>query len=79
MNSKCLQLIKTDRKDISRSNQILRPIDIEDNVAIPIPGVNRGSGDLGNILCIVTHFSSDTEQYKLGIGHGQLNSTFSRN
>ena len=27
----------------------------------------------------VTHFCSDTEQYKVGTRHGLLNSTFSRN
>ena len=64
---------------VSRSNQILRPIDIGDNVTIPIPSVDRGRGDPRNILCLVTHFSSNTEQYKLVTRHGLLNSTFSRN
>jgi len=31
------------------------------------------------ILCLVTHFSSENEQYKLGTRHGLLNSTFSKN
>jgi hypothetical protein len=62
---------------VSRSKQILRPIDI--GVTIPIPSVDRGRGDPRNILCPVTHFSADTEQYKLGTRHGLLNSTFSRN
>ena len=62
---------------ISRSNQILRPIDIGDNVTIPIPSVDKGRGDRRNILYLVTHFSSHTEQYKLGTRHGLLNSTFS--
>jgi hypothetical protein len=62
---------------ISRSNQILRPIDIGDNVTIPIPSVDKGGGDRRNILYLVTHFSSHTEQYKLGTRHGLLNSTFS--
>ena len=64
---------------VSRSNQILRPIDIGDNVTIPIPSVDKGRGDPRNIYYLVTHFSSDTEQYKLGTRHGLLNSTFSRN
>ena len=64
---------------ISRSNQILRPIDIGDNVTIPIPSVDKGRGDRRNILYLVTHFSSHTEQYKLGTRHGLLNSTFSMN
>ena len=41
----------------------LPPIDIEDNVTIPIPSVDRGCGDRRKMLCIVTHFCSDTEQY----------------
>jgi hypothetical protein len=55
---------------VSSSNQMLRPIDIEDNVTIPIPNVDKGRGDPRNILCIVTHFCSDTKRYKLGILHG---------
>ena len=64
---------------VSRSNQILRPIDIGDNVTIPIPSVDRGRGNPRNSLCLATHFISDTEHYKPGIRHGLLNSTFARN
>jgi len=64
---------------VSRSIQIFRPIDIGDSVTIPIPSVDKGRGDSRNIVYLVTHFSSDTEQYKLGTRHGLLNSTFSRN
>ena len=64
---------------VSRSNKILRPIDIGDNVTIPLPSVDRGHGDLRNILCLVTHFCSNIKQYKRGTRHGLLNSTFSRN
>jgi hypothetical protein len=63
---------QTDRM-VSRSNQILRPIDIEDNVTILIPNVDKGRGDPRNILCIVIHSCSDTKRYKLGIVHGLLN------
>jgi hypothetical protein len=72
-------LSKQAERMISRSNQILRPIDIGDNVTILIPHVNSGRGDPRDILCIVTHFRSYTEQYKLGTRHRLLNSTFSRN
>ena len=64
---------------ISRSNQILRPSDIGDNVTISMPSVDRECGDPRNIVSLETHFSADTEQYKPGTRHGQLNSTFSRN
>jgi hypothetical protein len=64
---------------ISSSNQILRPIDIGGNVTISIPSVDRGRGDPRNIVCLVTHFSADTEQYKLGTRHGLPNQTFLRN
>jgi hypothetical protein len=73
------QFIKTSRRMISRGNQILRPIDIGDNVTISIPSVDRGRGDPRNSVCLVTHISADMEQYKLGTRHGVLNSTFSRN
>ena len=64
---------------VSRCNQILRSNDIGDNVAIPIPSVDRGHGDTRNIIYLVTYFISDTEQYKLGTRHGLLNSTFPGN
>ena len=57
---------------VSRSNKILSPIDIEDIVTIAIPSVD----DPRNILCLVTYFSSDTEQYKLGTRHGLLTKLF---
>ena len=63
---------------ISRSNLILRPIDTGDYITIPIPSVDKGRGDRRNILYLVTHFSSHTEQYKLGTRYGLLNSTISR-
>ena len=59
-------LSKQVERMVSRSNQILRTIDIGDNVTIPIQSVDRGSGDPRNILCLITHLSSDTKQYKLG-------------
>ena len=72
-------LSKQAERMVSRSNQILRSIDIGDNVAIPIPSVDRGHGYPRNILCLVTYFISDIEQYKLGTRHGLLNLTFPRN
>ena len=69
----------TRERIVSRCNQILPSIDIVDNIAIPIPSVDRGHGDPRNIICLVTYFISDTEQYKLGTRHGLLNSTFPKN
>ena len=69
----------TCQRIVSRCNQILRSNDIGDNVAIPIPSVDKGHGDPINIIYLVTYFISDTEQYKLGTRHGLLNSTFPRN
>ena len=46
---------------VSRNNQIIRPIDIDDNVTIPIPNDDRGRGDSRNMLCLVAYFVADTE------------------
>ena len=64
---------------VSRSNQILRPINVGDNVTVPVPSVDRGRGDPRNILCVVTSFDPETEQYKLGTRSGLLTATYSRN
>ena len=41
---------KQTERVVSRSNQILRPIDIEDNVTIPISSFDRGRDDPRNII-----------------------------
>ena len=74
LNQTKFNLSKQTDRMVSRSNQILRPIDIEDNVTILIiPNADKGRGDSRNILCIVIHFCSYTKRYKLGILHGLLN------
>ena len=73
LNQTKFSLSKQTDRMVSRSNQILRPIDMEDYVTILIPNVDKGRGDPRNILCIVIHFCSDTKRYKLGILHGLLN------
>lgn len=63
-------------KMVVRSNRILRPVSVGDNVLIPIPNVDRGRGDPRNILCCV--LEDKDGNYTLGTNYGTLNSQFAR-
>ncbi|GFN84633.1 hypothetical protein PoB_001113900 [Plakobranchus ocellatus] len=43
-----------------------------DNVAVPVPIVDRGRGDPRNILSIITDRRKDTDQYRKGVKAGIL-------
>ena len=47
---------------------------IGDNVAVPIPGVDRGRGDPRNILGVVDN-KTDNDQYKIAVKGGLLNAS----
>ncbi|CAG2242051.1 unnamed protein product [Mytilus edulis] len=72
-------LSKQAEKMVARSNQILRPVQVGDNVTVPIPSVDRGRGDPRNLLCIVLEHDQTNDQFKLGSKDGILNGSYSRN
>ncbi|CAG2199865.1 unnamed protein product [Mytilus edulis] len=88
VRSECIQrerhasgsnLSKQAEKMVARSNQILRPVQVGDNVTVPIPSVDRGRGDPRNLLCIVLEHDQTNDQFKLGSKDGILNGSYSRN
>ena len=50
-----------------------------DNVAVPIPAVDRGRGDPRNILGVIVNRDVDTDQYKIAVKAGVLKGQYSRN
>ena len=50
----------------------------DDNVAVPIPSVDRGRGDPRNILGVILN-CDENEQYTIGCPSGILRGKFSRN
>ncbi|XP_052806687.1 KRAB-A domain-containing protein 2-like [Mya arenaria] len=50
-----------------------------DNVAVPIPPVDRGRGDPRNILSVIVNRDVDTDQYKNAVKAGVLKGQYSRN
>ena len=52
---------------------------IGDNVAIPIPQVDRGRGDPRNIVGIVVDYNLECDNYKIAVKAGVLRDRYSRN
>ena len=63
---------------VKRSRTELAPGQNGDNVAIPIPLVDRGHGDPRNILAVILD-RSDNNNYTLVTKHGILKGAYSRN
>ena len=53
------------------------PACIGQNVTVPIPDIDKGKGDLRNIIAVVLNRSED-EMYKLGTKDGVLKKLYSR-
>jgi len=49
------------------------------NVAVPVPLVDRGRGDLLNMLGIIVNRNLDMGQYTIAVKAGILNGSYSRN
>ena len=65
------------KKMTKNSNSILQPLNIGDNVRVPIPRFDRGRSDPPNLLGVVTNISQG--KYDIGTTVGHLERTFSRN
>jgi len=50
-----------------------------DNVAVPIPLVDRGRGDPRNILGVIVNRNLETDQYTIAVRAGILKQGYSRN
>ncbi|MPC34442.1 hypothetical protein E2C01_027834 [Portunus trituberculatus] len=66
-------------KMVKRSRLDLKPGEEGDNVAVPIPAVDRGRGDPCNILGIITARDLDTDLYQIAVKRGLLCGQYSRN
>jgi hypothetical protein len=66
-------------KMVARSNQVLQPVTVGNNVTLPVPSVDRGREDPRNLMYVVTDINAETQQYKLATRYGLLNGSFSRN
>jgi hypothetical protein len=64
---------------VARSNQVLQPVTVGNNVTLPVPSVDRGREDPRNLMYVVTDINAETQQYKLATRYGLLNGSFSRN
>jgi len=49
------------------------------NVAVPVPLVDRGRGDTRNILGVIVNRNLETDQYTIAVNAGILNGSYSRN
>jgi hypothetical protein len=65
-------------KMVARSNQVLQPVTVCNNVTLPVPSVDRGRGDPMHLMCVVTDMNTETQQYKLATRYGLLNGSFSK-
>ena len=64
---------------VKRSHLDLRADQQGDNVAVPVPLVDRGRGDARNILGVIIDRREDTDQYRIAVKAGILSGMYSRN
>ena len=63
---------------VKRSRFDLKVAEVRDNVAVPIPMVDKGRGDPRNILGVVVN-RNEHDMYKIAVKDGILSTKFSRN
>ena len=66
------------KKMLKRSEAHRPPLLVGDNVRVPIPKVDRGRTDPGNVIGVVTEIT-EHGSYKVGTKRGQLKGALSRN
>lgn len=59
--------------------QILRPVYVINSVTFTIPSTDRGSGDQGNLVCVVLEYEQTNDQCKICSKDGIINGSVSRN
>ena len=75
-NAHTAQVFQAERM-MKRSRLELQAGIVGENVAVPIPTVNRG--DTRNILGVIIHRDMETDQYTIGVKSEILNGQYSRN
>lgn len=70
-------LVKQAKKMKATSDRSHPPANIGDNVTIPIPDVDKGKGDLRNIIGVIIQ-TNDEGFYKIGTKHGVLQKLYCR-
>ena len=64
---------------VKRSRVDFKCGEIGDNVAVPVPMVDRGRGDARNILGVIVNREIDTDIYTIAVKSGVLKGEYSRN
>ncbi|KAK7111892.1 hypothetical protein V1264_011445 [Littorina saxatilis] len=64
---------------VKRSRVDLKAGEVGDNVAVPVPLVDRGRGDPRNILGVILHRDVETDIYTIAVKAGILHGGYSRN
>ena len=75
----CAAQLSQAERMVKRSRVDLKAGVPGDNVAVPIPAVDRGRGDPRNILGVIINRDVDTDQYKIAVKAGVLKGQYSRN
>lgn len=70
-------LVKQAKKMKATSDSSYPPANIGDNVTIPIPDVDKGKGDLRNIIGVIIQ-TNEEGFYKIGTKHGVLQNLYCR-
>lgn len=70
-------LVKQAKKMKATTDKSHPPANIGDNVTIPIPDVDKGKGDLRNIIGVILQ-KNDEGLYKVGTKHGVLQKLYCR-
>ncbi|KAJ8945053.1 hypothetical protein NQ318_019050, partial [Aromia moschata] len=70
-------LVKQAKKMKTSSDKSHPPANVGDNVTIPIPDVDKGKGDLRNIIGVILQTNGEGF-YKIGTEHGILQKLYCR-
>ena len=62
---------------LSTTAKRFKPASVGDNVAIPIPDVDKGRAEFRNVLGVMTNVS-DNGNYVIGTSHGTLKQKYAR-
>ena len=62
---------------LSTTAKRFKPASVGDNVAIPIPDVDKGRAEFRNVLGVITNVS-DNGNYVIGTSHGTLKQKYAR-
>lgn len=67
------------KRMLARGSKVLTQLVVGDNVAIPVPEVDRGKADPPNVIGVVLDFDTDTGCYTIGTKEGTVRNKLARN